>query len=554
MPMSLIKKRLEKPVAWVWIFFILLTILLWSWIIREDHYELTEETRHTYQNVSMLTRGLDEHLRLGLSQVDDVLLFLKSRYEVRRKWSDGSEAMMQVVANKAMFLLMLDQRGEVEVSSTGATHGNFADRDYFQFHQYSSKDELYIGKPIIGRGLVKPIFTLSRKINNPDGSFGGVIVVAVDPDYFSDYYQSMNLPDTAVISVIGTTDRLIRLRRIGLNTTFGQAVPADAPLFYYAAQADEGTFNTQTIVDNQRRFVGYKKMADYPLLVVVGMEETAALASYYTHRNSKIMLAMALNALVLFYSFLLSRSLRKRDEEFENRIALQSEQVQHIALASVIQKTLLPQPKQDEQIEIDVIFEPCKHLSGDFLGVKRSDDKLRGFVLDVMGHGIATALQTAALNALLNEQIDDANHFDCKILRTVNDKMIHYVGAESFAAMILFEFDFVTGELTIVSGGINRVIANIAKKNRLINIPGIVVGATDSPEFDTIVIPFRAGDHFIFASDGITDRVNVTEIPPGFKEGMDWLKKVSLSPERWDDCAAIGIRILNEKEQHENTD
>ncbi|MDR3563980.1 MAG: SpoIIE family protein phosphatase [Negativicutes bacterium] len=542
----------EKLVIWVWLFTAFITAFFWWWSAREDRYELEVETRHVYHNISTLTRALDEHIRLSLSQLDGELLFIKSRYETGQKQLEELAPLLRTVSNKQFSLSMsiFDQQGDLVATTLGEARFSAADRDYFQYHQANSQSGLYIGKPIIGKLLGKPAFTLSRKLSNPDGSFGGVVVVTVDPSYFSNFYESMHLPESTIISVVGTADGVVRIRRIGTYAEIGQVMPPDAPLFRYASQASEGVFNTKTVVDQSRRFIAYRKMADYPLIVDVGMDEKAALTDYYNHRNSKMLLLLAANFLLVLYSFLLTGSIRRRNKEYQSRVKLQEQLKENIVIAGKIQKALLPHPKVDDRVEIATIFEPYDQLSGDFWGTNWLNNKLRGFIVDVLGHGLATALQTSALNALLNEQMTSEDTFGPQMLQTLNEKISPYFTEESFAAVLLFEFDFAAGELTMLTGGINHVIANTGGETRVIAIRGSLVGVAAHPDFGTAVIPFAAGDYFFFASDGLTDQVKVEDIPKGFTKSMRWLEALSTSPDRWDDCSAIGVRILRRPTKH----
>ncbi len=60
---------------------------------------------------------------------------------------------------------------------------NIADRTHFQVQQISIDDELFISSPVLGRVSGKWTIQFTRKLFAPDGSFAGVAVVSLDPDY-----------------------------------------------------------------------------------------------------------------------------------------------------------------------------------------------------------------------------------------------------------------------------------------------------------------------------------------------------------------------------------
>ena len=92
-----------------------------------------------------------------------------------------------------------------------------ADREYFRLHVEKDTGLLDISKPVVGRTSGVANVLLSRRLNRPDGSFAGVVLVAVSPEYFTAFYQESDLGKRGSTGLLGL-DGTLRARRTAAAT------------------------------------------------------------------------------------------------------------------------------------------------------------------------------------------------------------------------------------------------------------------------------------------------------------------------------------------------
>ena len=80
---------------------------------------------------------------------------------------------------------------------------DLSDREHYRAHLNSMEDRLFISRPVIGRVSGKWSVQLSRRFLNLDGTFGGVIVVSLDPEHFTKFFNRVDLASSGSIALIG---------------------------------------------------------------------------------------------------------------------------------------------------------------------------------------------------------------------------------------------------------------------------------------------------------------------------------------------------------------
>jgi serine phosphatase RsbU (regulator of sigma subunit) len=236
-------------------------------------------------------------------------------------------------------------------------------------------------------------------------------------------------------------------------------------------------------------------------------------------------------------------------KKIEYKLREREKQTQmEMLLAARVQRDSLPPPFTGNKLNVYTIFEPHSTVSGDFFNYKwfEEQNKLCGYIIDVSGHGVATALQTATFKMMLDSVLLTGETIEEDTIQIINQRIMQYLHEDSFLALLYFEFDFKAAELKLISAGITLFLAAKPNECSLVPISGCYLGIIDDPDIEVVTIPIRAGEIFCVMSDGASDLIELHGIRTHgcFTEYKNWLKKLTESPDRNDDFSVICIEIL----------
>jgi two-component system sensor histidine kinase/response regulator len=289
--------------------------------LSSQHAGILEEAR---KHSSNLARAFEEHIRRTVKEVDQTLLVLRRGYESDPQhfalWEwPGKELLLQ---DLSVQIAMAGRDGVI----LGTTEGkapvtvSVADEDYFRWHVDHPGDSLFIGKPVAGRGASRWSIPLSRRLNAPDGSFAGVLIVSLDPYYLARFYETVDIGPGGTVMLVGR-DGVVRARvsfteeasdsggaaRYKPTITIGETVTLQA-----VPDAGSRTVHVQGALDNVARVVSYSVLPDYPLIVGVGFADYDLFAAYDASRVRLLGTAGAVVVVVFAFTALLVRQLLRR--------------------------------------------------------------------------------------------------------------------------------------------------------------------------------------------------------------------------------------------------
>jgi PAS domain S-box-containing protein len=237
-------------------------------------YRDTEtEASRTGQN---LARTLEEHAAGIFRRAD---LMLSSIAEAARRPGAGLDApsVRELLATYTAFLnpqetlVLVDAAGDVRFDPRDAAPRlNLADRDYFVVHRDRPDTNLYASSSLVS--LVGPgrLVGLSRRLSTPQGEFAGIVLYGIGAAYFRELYSSLAIGSVSNVTLWDGAAARVLARFPPDERIMGRSF--EGPLFEQVGQGRRvGQFQSVSPLDGVERMVSYRKLADAPFVVTVGI-------------------------------------------------------------------------------------------------------------------------------------------------------------------------------------------------------------------------------------------------------------------------------------------
>ncbi|HWR37982.1 MAG TPA: SpoIIE family protein phosphatase [Patescibacteria group bacterium] len=217
---------------------------------------------------------------------------------------------------------------------------------------------------------------------------------------------------------------------------------------------------------------------------------------------------------------------------------------EEIATAAKVQRRLLPKDQETELFLTRSVYQPLAGLSGDVFDVQYDSAQgvLNGFLVDVMGHGLAASSQLGVLRYLFRQSLELAASINQRLM-WINREVAPFFSGSGFAAALLFRLDFERRELAYAAAGINQFLVFSNGVNEQI-APGLFLGINPDESYDLHILPVRAGDGFFFLTDGLSECLPSPLDPDwDFWRMLEWCEKSAGAGTLGDDATALGVLL-----------
>jgi len=300
----------------------LFVVSLTGYSLNESRGQHRERAEVTTQNLSQV---IEQHIGATITKLDVVLLTTVD--EIKKQIASGGIEKQSLDAFMTRHcsslpeldgLRMADARGYIRYGSDTAETAaiNVADRHYFKRHGSDSGAGLIISRPLVSRVTGRWALVISRRVNNPDGSFAGVAYGVISLEHFARLFASIDVGKHGSITMrddeLGLVARYSKPEESG--NSIGEKIVSDTFRQLIASGRENGTFNAVYPVDGIERTISFRKVSTYPLYVSVGLALNDYLAEWRGEVRRMALMAAIFFGIMLLASWLIYRDWLRRKE------------------------------------------------------------------------------------------------------------------------------------------------------------------------------------------------------------------------------------------------
>jgi diguanylate cyclase (GGDEF)-like protein len=255
---------------------------------------LVQHTERTFDSVDMLLKVVAREL--GPRPEDPI----------RKSELSAKVAHLAIDLPHIMSVRLLDPHSDVpafEFFRTVPT-GRSADAEALSIHTANHYLGLQIGHPYFDKRSKAWVVGISRRVSGQDGVPGLVVQALLNLEYLNSFYSSLDMGRDASISVI-RTDGVMIARRPFNAADIGKDV--SQALWPNIGDRTQGNYEITALTDGIKRIYGFRRLDRTPLVLTVGLSETAVLAEWRKEATR----AMSIAGIAAFILLLLGEALAR---------------------------------------------------------------------------------------------------------------------------------------------------------------------------------------------------------------------------------------------------
>ncbi len=220
-------------------------------------------------------------------------------------------------------MLLVNENGEGLMAAHKNGYRHWLDYDNFDFRgapffyqmREASDRYFWISTLAHSAGFKRDLILVSRKLSKLDGEFGGMVMAAIDPKYFVDFFGSVGSGQKGLMSLT-LSDGTVLVngpRRARDSSILLPQIYAD---FGKSAQTDTLRSGIGTAHGNKKIFA-YKALRNLPLLVTVVLDESDFLAEWWQTRIKDIgflAIFVVFGSVLSFFAVTMARQIMRVEE------------------------------------------------------------------------------------------------------------------------------------------------------------------------------------------------------------------------------------------------
>jgi diguanylate cyclase (GGDEF)-like protein len=198
----------------------------------------------------------------------------------------------------------------VHTQPTQARQANNSDREYFVQHRESRSTRVLISKPVRSRSTGEWIVPVSKRIDNANGDFAGVLLATVRVDHILKLLSRFDVGEKGAIS-LSLADGTIVLRRPYAVEDMGRVIPGN-PIMPAVISARAGITQLTSPIDGIERLVVFEHLPNNPLFIAIALSEKEILSQWRNAAQVQLACVLLVVTVIVFSARYIIRSLKLR--------------------------------------------------------------------------------------------------------------------------------------------------------------------------------------------------------------------------------------------------
>ncbi|SFU52772.1 bifunctional diguanylate cyclase/phosphodiesterase [Pseudoduganella namucuonensis] len=316
-----LRMGLETHVA-LPLFAALLLAAIWAFTLHFIALERQAAGAAAADSVRELADTYEAQVVRNLGAIDQSLRVMA--YAVERKGAAGALTELNqhglLPPGLVFAVAIADAHGRVVARNPAAGPASVARRPYFLHHQRNKGAATMAGPARSDEASGEARIDFSRRLEDEEGGFAGVVAIAVEPAYFTSGYERRRQGEAGVLALVGN-DGMVRALRVGEKVMWGRRIDL----------ARDGGAPAASSWDGVSRYTVARPLHGFPLTALAGLSEREQLAMFEQRRRASLWeagvasAAVVLMAALLWYWIWQAAKVRRRIRRAQETYAAASE-------------------------------------------------------------------------------------------------------------------------------------------------------------------------------------------------------------------------------------
>jgi len=267
-----------------------------------------------------------EHAARSIDAVDLILLRIVDNQErdmtgKQRSLKTIQKSLKELTdrAPQIRALVIAGADGIQIASNIGTGNGKISinDRAYFNAHKANPNLGLLIDRPLRGKISGTWFLSITRSLQNPDGSFAGVVIAVVSQKYFNDFYETAETDEgmsTALMTLNGEVFAFSKAFAPNSRDIAGETMANSRWFLEHFKDNASGSFEGPIFKNDVNRIVAFQRVGEHPISTVTSINQEYAVMHATEHMTRNTLVIAAAGLIVLFLVIATIRQVKDREK------------------------------------------------------------------------------------------------------------------------------------------------------------------------------------------------------------------------------------------------